>query len=469
MEEHEEALDDEMAATEVASVITCMKWIPRQSLMDRPFMYELSALERERMENAEEENSEEDEAQDKEERELEEEEGDNMLASQLEEMQLNREAMNVLNGNDADSELGSDADDHILRPTDEILVTASVEDDQASLEVHAYDHETGSFYVHHDICLPAYPLCIEFVGVSGQGMHFSETNSVSFLAVGTFQPEIEVWNLDVMNALEPNLKLVGNKDAVLGLSWNAKHANLLASAGADKTIRLFDLETQTNARTFAQVHKDKVQTVAWNPAEPSVLLSGSFDQTVALLDCRQADGSNKPVVFPVNSGDIESIVWDVHNPALFGCSTDRGVVAFFDVRLASKNKPLFKFQAHDKACSQLTGNARVPGMYATCSADKTVKIWDLQHDLQREKPSSKLSANKQPVSAKRMKSGKLFTCQFATNVDFESRFDPFLLASAGSKGHVALWHAGGDEDDDQDEKCRAAFTSERVLPAPKRW
>ena len=58
-----------------------------------------------------------------------------------------------------------------------------------------YDGESGSLYTHHDVALPSFPLSLAWVRLGGAG---------SYLAVGTFEPAIELWNLDVMDALEPS-------------------------------------------------------------------------------------------------------------------------------------------------------------------------------------------------------------------------------------------------------------------------
>jgi len=508
------------------SVVTALKWVPRGLLLEKPITYELSKEEKEmllqeqaRMEAGEggadeddadmnEDQDEEDVNDDDEEEEKpkkagkrtreeaaaseqqpaeNEEDEDDMDAalplSQLQDLKLNEDLLDR-DDEEEEADMGSDVGDQTYKVSDRVLVTATVEDDQASLEINTYDTETGSFYVHHDIALPAYPLCIEWLGVKGKELNWTETESQSFLAVGSFVPHIEIWSLDVLDALEPNAKLEGHKDAVMCLAWNSAHPHLLASGGADNAVKIWDLQTAQCGRNFNKIHKDKVQSAVWNPAEPTVLLTGSFDRSVCIFDARDSD---KIARYNVVDSDVECCVWDVHNPAVFGVATEGGVVTFMDVRLGPSGSPLVSFQAHDDACSSLSCNPKVPGLYATCSADKTVKLWDLKAELlsgaapassssSSKKKSSKKSSSvvlqdKKPVSTRKMKVGKLFACQFAASADLpdvDDEQDPFLLATGGSKGSVALWHAGGVEDDEEDVRFKECFAG-RALRSPKVW
>jgi periodic tryptophan protein 1 len=127
--------------------------------------------------------------------------------------------------------------------------------------------------------------------------------------VGTFEPAIEIWNLDVMDPLEPSAVLGGYAEtskpkkkknpamkpgshtaSVLGLSWNRVYRPALASASADCTVKIWDITTQTCSHTFTQ-HTDKVQTVQWHQQQAWLLASGSFDHTACLFDCRSASVS----------------------------------------------------------------------------------------------------------------------------------------------------------------------------------
>ena len=102
-----------------------------------------------------------------------------------------------------------DVNDIQLRDTDALLVLAKTEEDYASLEINIFDTTSSNLYVHHDIPLPSFPLCLalgsavpSLIGSSSSSSN-SENENVSagnFVAVGSFEPGIEIWNLDVMNA-----------------------------------------------------------------------------------------------------------------------------------------------------------------------------------------------------------------------------------------------------------------------------
>src|SRR5436305_2142400 len=90
-----------------------------------------------------------------------------------------------------------------ILPEDNLLLAAKVEDEVAHLEVYVYEDEADNLYVHHDIMLPAIPLCVEWIDIPvGKGAE-SRTNG-NFAAVGTMSPEIEIWDLDVVDNMYPN-------------------------------------------------------------------------------------------------------------------------------------------------------------------------------------------------------------------------------------------------------------------------
>mmetsp|Transcript_22365 Transcript_22365/g.39640 ORF Transcript_22365/g.39640 Transcript_22365/m.39640 type:complete len:504 (+) Transcript_22365:212-1723(+) len=322
-------------------------------------------------------------------------------------------------GDDDFEDLGSDAEDFEVRESDRMALVAQTDEEFSNLEVYLYDQEVGSLYVHHDISLPAFPLCMAWIGCGHEIMgDVVTTSSKNFVGIGTFKPEIEIWNLDVLDVLEPTvtLKEDGHTDAVMGLGWNPRHPHLIASGSADTRCLLWDLTQAKVVKTFSH-HSDKVQSVSWNPVESTVLLTGSFDKTLAVFDAT-TDGSNA-LRLKLNS-DVECSSWNPHSPQQVLASTEDGKVTCFDVR--NPGTPLYSFQAHEhKPCSSISISTLVNGLMATCSPDKSVKIWDLEN-----------ANGPKCVASKSMSAGALFDVAFDVS-------EPYLLSAGGDKGLLAIW------------------------------
>lgn len=316
-----------------------------------------------------------------------------------------------------------------ILPTDNLLVSAKTEDDVSHLEVYTYIEEEDNLYIHHDIMLPAFPLALEWLDFK-IGHKANEPGTGNYIAVGTFDPTIEIWDLDTVDAMYPEVilgettkrgkkaKRVNNERhvaAVMGLSWNKSHRNLLVSGSADTTVKLWDIQTAKCMHSYNH-HTDKVQAVQWNPVESTVLLTGSYDKRVCCLDSRSPDAVSEWKL----TADVECMKWNPHRPELFYVSTEDGVVKCFDAR-TNNSKELFTLHAHDGPVSSLDVSPLISDCIITGSVDKQVRIWDIANN----KPTCVLSRN--------LDVGKVFSANFSLD-------SPFLAAVAGSKGKVAIWN-----------------------------
>ncbi|KAI5866439.1 WD40 repeat-like protein [Durotheca rogersii] len=349
---------------------------------------------------------------------------------------------------DGEDDEDDDREELQILATDNLLLAAKVEDELAHLEVYVYEDEADNLYVHHDILLPAIPLCVEWLDIPVSKPSVAQDSRANFVAIGTMDPDIEVWDLDTVDCMYPNAILgqganseeEGKKkkkkkkkkqkkandeyhvDAVLSLAANRNHRNLLASASADKTVKLWDLHTAKCAKSYSY-HTDKVCSLAWHSVESTVLLSGSYDRTIAAADMRAPDA--KPRRWGVES-DVENVQWDPHDANYFFASTENGIVHYHDVRNApaspSASRPVWTLQAHDESLSAFDVNAHIPGFMATGSTDKTVKLWNLQ-------PTGPAM-----VVARNLDVGRVFAANFAPDAEVA-----FRLAVAGSKGTMHIW------------------------------
>jgi periodic tryptophan protein 1 len=316
---------------------------------------------------------------------------------------------------------------------DDMIVLAAISEyeEKSNLVVFIFEKELENMYVHHDYMLPTFPLCMAWFDYV-LGSSLDENKKGNLVAVGTFEPYIEIWDLDVVDQPIPlailggavyeedyfsdsknvELKANSHKDSVLSLSWNRVYRNVIASSSADKTIKLWDLAGETCLNTY-EIHDDKVQIVTWNPTEGSILATGGFDKKVNILDVR----SPQSILSSFLSSDVETLAWlpsPHHNHLL--ASDESGYLYCYDI-IKGLNEPLWSIQAHSKPCQAIAVNPIIPGFIATGSPETTfpVKFWDISSGS----PSLLFSETKEL--------GPVFSLNFSTD-------DPYYLL-VGAKGN----------------------------------
>ena len=347
---------------------------------------------------------------------------------------------------EAQAESDDEREELQILPTDNLLLAAKVEDEVAHLEVMVYEDQSDSLYVHHDMMLQAVPLCVEWIDIP-VGPQAGKSENGNYVAVGTMDPLIEIFNLDVVDNMFPDAILgegpqdmLGTDstkakkkkrkkandqyhvDAVLTLAANRQHRNLLASGSADTTVKLWDLKSTKCMKSYS-MHEDKVCSLDWNPTEATVLLSGANARKVIASDMR-APAAKAPT-WTVDS-DVEKVRWNIHDSHFFYVTTENGTVYYYDTRNPppenGRATPIWTLQAHDRAVSSFDINPVVPNYLVTGSEDKMVKLWNVADN----KPAMVVSRN--------LDVGRVFATQFAPDPEVA-----FTLSVAGSKGRIQLW------------------------------
>jgi periodic tryptophan protein 1 len=302
-------------------------------------------------------------------------------------MKLAQEKDDYMNDEVSDSE---DEDYYDIRDNDVLFVAANVEEDACTVEVYLHDTFDGGMYVHHDFLISSYPLSLEYIPTLG--------SKQSLLAIGAFDPKIDIWELSVHDPIEPITQLgkkKGHTDAVISLHLCPQNPTVLASGSADSTVRLWDLQKETCA-TSLKHHTDKVQSVRWHPIEAGILLTAAYDKKVVLTDQRSGNASSAATL--TLESDPECTSWSRHSPTVVMVSDEKGNVAAHDMR--KMDVPLWQIKAHEKGpCTSFTDAAGHPDLLITAGLDGVANVWN----------SSKCATQPELVFSRDLKAGPLFS------------------------------------------------------------
>ena len=353
-----------------------------------------------------------------------------------EEMEIDEKGENNINNlpDHFDDISDEEQDDFTIHPTDSLIVAGTAQDDFSNLEIYIYDENTLDLFVHHDIALSSFPLSLEWIP-------FKNNLKCNYALVGSFIPGIEIWNLDIMDAIEPEIILGFNTetkkksktnisedlyhtDACMSLCLNIANSNYVASSGADKKVLIWDLNSSpTSASTCYKEHKDKVQSVKWNKIEGNLLVTGSFDKTIKIFDTRV----NKSVfTYKVNS-DIECIDWSGEDKYKMLFSFEDGRIQLFDIQ---KFEPISNFKAHKKEATSVSFSSKISTLFSSCGRDGRVKIYDTNTIVSESNGDTVPNIIMEKLIKKSV--GELFTVKFAE--DCEN-----TIAVGGSKGELFIW------------------------------
>ena len=200
-----------------------------------------------------------------------------------EEMEIDEKGENKNLPDHFDDISDDEQEDFTIHPTDSLIVCGTAQDDFSNLEIYIYDENTLDLFVHHDIVLSSFPLSLEWIP-------YKNNLKCNYALVGSFTPRIEIWNLDIMDAIEPEIILGLNTesknkskitvsedlyhtDAVMSLCLNTANTNYVASAGDDKKVLIWDLNSSpSSAASSFKEHIDKVQSVKWNKIEENLFI-----------------------------------------------------------------------------------------------------------------------------------------------------------------------------------------------------
>lgn len=255
--------------------------------------------------------------------------------------------------------------------------------------MYIYEEAKVNLYVHHDVLLSSFPICIETLPVQPASFGEAECERGNLCIVGSFLPHIEIWDLDILDCVEPSLVLEGveaqlpkkkknkkkkkpsaaqgHSDAVISLSLNNFKKNVLASGSADKTVKIWDLSSQQVVIT--EDLPAKPDSLGWSPANESVLFVAGDNFTIRAADIRQKTEIGS---FTFES-HIENFCIDNSGQELH-LSFENGYLGGIDLRAGFK--PSYELRVSKKEVTSVCANEKLKGMLGTTCGDSVIRVYD---------------------------------------------------------------------------------------------
>lgn len=102
----------------------------------------------------------------------------------------------------------------------------------------------------------------------------------------------EKWAPQQSDDFDPLVRIDGSARKIGQVLFNPSAQNVLASASADHTIKLWDItNTDTGAASVLYGHTDGIQSISWSP-DGSLLATTARDRKIRLFDPRLPESSS---------------------------------------------------------------------------------------------------------------------------------------------------------------------------------
>ncbi|KAL5548787.1 hypothetical protein UlMin_004018 [Ulmus minor] len=153
------------------------------------------------------------------------------------------------------------------------------------------------------------------------------------------------------------------------LCWDPKHADLIATASGDKTVRLWDARSGKCSQQ-AELSGENIN-VTYKPDGTHIAI-GNRDDELTILDVRKF----KPIHKRKFKYEVNEIAWNMAGDMFF-LTTGNGTV---EVLAYSSIKPVDTLMAHTAGCYCIAIDP-TKRYFAVGSADSLVSLWDISEML----------------------------------------------------------------------------------------
>jgi len=190
--------------------------------------------------------------------------------------------------------------------------------------------------------------------------------SGELLATAAADQTVRLWNHASGQEVR---QLQGHTQGISDVCWSPG-GQYLCTASDDHSLKFWDVETGTCLRTL-QGHTNFVFCCSFSP-QGNVLASGSFDETLRMWDVRSSTCLRE---VPAHSDPITAVDFS-HDGTLLVTSSLDGLCRLWDAATGHCLKTLFDKDSPPVSFVRFTPNAR---HILSSSLDGRIRLWDYEH------------------------------------------------------------------------------------------
>ncbi|GAU23491.1 hypothetical protein TSUD_81730 [Trifolium subterraneum] len=190
-------------------------------------------------------------------------------------------------------------------------------------------------------------------------------------------------------------------------------------------------------------HRDEGYAIDWSPLVPGRLLSGDCNNNIYLWEPTSAATWNvNQTPFTGHTASVEDLQWSPGEPHVFAsCSVDKSI-AIWDTRLG--RSPAASFQAHKADVNVLSWNRLASVMLASGGDDGTISIRDLRMLKDGDAVVAHFEYHKHPI----------------TSIEW-SPHEASSLAVSSADNQLTIWDLSLEKDEEEEAEFKAR-TKEQV-------
>ncbi|XP_009598556.1 protein HEAT STRESS TOLERANT DWD 1 isoform X2 [Nicotiana tabacum] len=228
--------------------------------------------------------------------------------------------------------------------------------------------------------------------------------------------------------------------------WDfSSHLNALAESESDLSHGASAVSNQSPLVKFGG-HKDEGYAIDWSPLVPGRLVSGDCKNCIHLWEPTSGTTWNIDAnPFVGHSASVEDLQWSPTEPSVFAsCSVD-GSIGIWDIRVGKS--PATTIKAHKADVNVISWNRLASCMLASGSDDGTFSIRDLRLLKEGDAVVAHFEYHKHPI----------------TSVEW-SPHEPSTVAVSSSDNQLTIWDLSLERDEEEEAEFKAKMKEEVNAP-----